>query len=356
MVAPSNPEKVALLGNEGAAPARATGGWARVLAGAATLGTMAVAATLATHPGLASTLGAGLALPPVPSTGDLSATSVRPVAGMGSGPARTQEVEVSTADPVVAVASLGAYPTFIYHVNGFGCKLSSAPYVDGRNDLDALSTLAQSEDVRIVYLSNPDNPTGTWYSTGALSRFIDTLPDHCVFILDEAYTEFAPEEATPPIQPIHPRVIRMRTFSKAHGLAGARIGYAICSAEIASGFDKIRLHFGVNRIAQVGALASLGDTEFIAAVIASVETGRQEYEALGKELGLATLPSATNFVTFDAGEASRADAILERLVEQRVFIRKPRVEALDRYFRVTVGRADERALFAERLKEILRST
>ena len=88
MVAPPNPEKVALLGNEGAAPARATGGWARVLAGAATLGTMAVAATLATHPGLASTLGAGLALPPVPSTGDLSATSVRPVAGMGSGPAR----------------------------------------------------------------------------------------------------------------------------------------------------------------------------------------------------------------------------------------------------------------------------
>jgi hypothetical protein len=110
MVAPPNPEKVALLGNEGAAPARATGGWARVLGGAATLGTMAVAATLATHPGLASTLGAGLALPPVPSTGDLSATSVRPVAGMGSGPARTQEVEVSTADPVVAVASLGRSP------------------------------------------------------------------------------------------------------------------------------------------------------------------------------------------------------------------------------------------------------
>ena len=80
-----------------------------MLGGAATLGTMAVAATLATHPGLASTLGAG-ALPPVPSTGDLSATSVRPVAGMGSGPARTQEVEVSTADPVVAVASLGRSP------------------------------------------------------------------------------------------------------------------------------------------------------------------------------------------------------------------------------------------------------
>jgi histidinol-phosphate aminotransferase len=255
----------------------------------------------------------------------------------------------------VAVASIGAYPTFIYHVDGFGCRPSSAPYRAGRNDLVALSELAQSKEVRIVYLSNPDNPTGTWYSTPELSSFIGSLPDHCIFILDEAYTEFAPEDATPPILPIHPRVIRMRTFSKAHGLAGARVGYAICSSEIASGFDKIRLHFGVNRIAQVGALASLGDTEFIADVISKVEKGRRDYEALGRDLGLPTLPSATNFVTFDAGNASRADTILERLVAQRVFIRKPRVEALDQYFRVTVGRPEERAILAERLRDIVGS-
>ena len=255
----------------------------------------------------------------------------------------------------VAVASIGAYPTFIYHVDGFGCRLSAAPYRDGQNDLGALSELAQSEDVRIVYLSNPDSPTGTWYSTPELSSFIGSLPDHCIFILDEAYAEFAPEDTAPPILPIHPRVIRMRTFSKAHGLAGARVGYAICSSEIPSGFDKIRLHFGVNRIAQAGALASLGDTEFIADVISTVEEGRLEYEALGKDLGLPTLPSATNFVTFDAENASRADTILERLVAQRVFIRKPRVEALDQYFRVTVGRPEERAVFAERLRNIVGS-
>ena len=256
----------------------------------------------------------------------------------------------------IAVASLGAYPTFIYHVNGFGCRLSSAPYRDGRNDLEALADLAQHPDVRLVYLSNPDNPTGTWHKASEIRQLIQALPKHCVFILDEAYTEFAPDDATPDIHPIHPRTMRMRTFSKAHGMAGARVGYAICPAAITSGFDKIRLHFGVNRIAQVGAAASLTHTAFVSDVVKQVETGRDAYVSLAADLGLLTLPSATNFVTFDAGSAERADAILERLIENRVFVRKPRVEPLDRYFRVTVGRKDERGVFAERLREIVKRT
>jgi histidinol-phosphate aminotransferase len=254
-----------------------------------------------------------------------------------------------------AVASLGAYPTFIYHLNGFGCRFSSAPYIDGRNDLDALSELAQAPDVRIVYLSNPDNPTGTWFSGSNITSFVNALPDHCIVILDEAYTEFAPEDAAPPIHPIHPRVIRMRTFSKAHGLAGARVGYAICSSEIATGFDKIRLHFGVNRIAQVGALASLGDPDFVTSVVSQVAEGRNDYALLGEEVGLPTLPSATNFVTFDAGTAGRADSILNGLINQRVFVRKPRAAPLDQYFRVTVGRSEERTIFADHLRAILKS-
>ena len=255
----------------------------------------------------------------------------------------------------VAVASLGAYPTFIYHLDGFGCRLQSTPYRDGHNDLDALSRLAQTPDVRIIYLSNPDNPTGTWHTTADITRFIETLPDHCIFILDEAYAEFAPKDALPPIHPLHPRTIRMRTFSKAHGLAGARVGYAICPPEIATGFDKIRLHFGVNRIAQIGATASLGDKQFISDVVRRVSEGRRQYVALGEELDLPTLPSATNFVTFDAGSVDRADRIVDRLIEQRVFVRKPRVAPLDRCFRVTVGRPDERAIFSDRLRGILKT-
>ena len=240
-------------------------------------------------------------------------------------------------------------------MHGFGCGLSSAAYHDGANDLDALVDLAQSPNVRVVYLANPDNPTGTWHSAADIQAFAANLPDHCVFILDEAYAEFAPEDALPPIHPIHPRVIRMRTFSKAHGMAGARVGYAICSSEISNGLDKIRLHFGVNRIAQVGAAASLTDQDFVKDVVTRVEEGRHDYVALGEELGLPTLTSATNFVTFDSGSGERADAILDRLIERRVFVRKPRVEPLDRYFRVTVGRPEERAVFAERLREIVRA-
>jgi len=253
------------------------------------------------------------------------------------------------------VASLGAYPTFVYHVDGFGGRLLSTAYTDGTNNLDSLSKLAQSQDVRLVYLSNPDNPTGTWLSASDISAFTDTLPEHCIFILDEAYAEFSPEHALPPIQPIHPRTIRMRTFSKAHGLAGARVGYAICSSAIAQGFDKIRLHFGVNKIAQVGALASLRDPAFVSDVVIKVSQGREEYAALGETLNLRTLPSATNFVTFDAGTADRADAILDKLIDQRVFVRKPRVQPLDRYFRVTVGHPDERAIVADRLTSIVSS-
>lgn len=255
----------------------------------------------------------------------------------------------------VAVASLGAYPTFVYHVNGFGCRLASAPYSDGRNDLDALADLAQSPDVRLVYLSNPDNPTGTWLSAADITAFADALPEHCVFILDEAYVEFAPPDAIPPLSPTHPRTIRMRTFSKAHGLAGARVGYAICPDDIAAAFDRIRLHFGVNRVAQAGARASLGDTDFVTDVVGKVAEGRSEYEALGVELGLPALPSATNFVSFDAGTAERADGIVDRLLDRGVFVRKPAADPIARTFRVTVGRPDERALFADRLRRIVAS-
>lgn len=253
-----------------------------------------------------------------------------------------------------AVASLGAYPTFVYHVHGFGCRMLSAPYVDGKNDLGALLDLARSDDVKVIYLSNPDNPTGTWHSAQEIEVLVAQLPEHCVLILDEAYAEFMPDDAIPPVCPIHPRVIRMRTFSKAHGMAGARVGYAICSEEVGTGLDKIRLHFGVNRIAQVGAAASLTDQLFVNAVVKKVAEGRDEYVAVGQELDLPTLPSATNFVTFDAGTPKRADRILESLICNRVFVRKPKVAPLDRYFRVTVGHPDERAVFAERLRDIVR--
>lgn len=263
-------------------------------------------------------------------------------------------VRVFLSPGTVGVASLGAYAVFNYHIAGYGATSRTVPYQEnGYNDLDGLVKLAHEVKATVVYLANPDNPAGTWYSAEDIRVFLDKLPDDCMCILDEAYVEFAPSGTAYPTDDMDPRLIQMRTFSKAHGLAGSRIGYSIASPEVIEAFDKVRLHFNVNRVAQAGALGALQDQEFVLAVIRKVAEGRKEYEALGKELGLPTLPSATNFVTFDAGTQLRAQAILDALAQHGVFIRKPGAPPLDRCFRVTVGTLDERRAFAEILPLVI---
>jgi histidinol-phosphate aminotransferase len=135
-------------------------------------------------------------------------------------------------------------------------------------------------------------------------------------------------------------------------MAGLRVGYAIAPAETNAAFDKVRLHFGVNRVAQAGAIASLQDTAYIESVVAEVAEGRQDYSRLATELGLTSLASATNFVSIDVGSQRRARALLEALADEDVFIRMPGAPPLDRCIRVTVGTPAQRAEFAEILRRI----
>src|SRR5260370_42024379 len=113
-----------------------------------------------------------------------------------------------------AVMSLGAYPTFAYQVAAYGGVLERPPYLADRNDPAALAAAARRTGARLVYLSNPDNPTGSWISGAAIEALIDDLPPETVLVLDEAYAEFAPAGAMPAIAPDDPRGIRLRTFSK----------------------------------------------------------------------------------------------------------------------------------------------
>ncbi|HWZ42535.1 MAG TPA: aminotransferase class I/II-fold pyridoxal phosphate-dependent enzyme [Candidatus Saccharimonadales bacterium] len=242
---------------------------------------------------------------------------------------------VETGTPVVT--SLGAYPTFDYHVAGYGGKIHYVPYRNDHNDLEALAEMAQRVDARLVYLANPDNPTGTWYNAASLKEFLDRLPGGCLLILDEAYLEFVLQPDGPAVDAGDPRVICMRTFSKAHGMAGARIGYAIAAPQIVTAFDKVRNHFGVNLFGQVGALASLEDPEFIEQVHALVEHGRQDYYSLARELGLRAIPSSANFVALDLGSEAAALSLLKTLMERDVFVRRPGAPPLNRLIRVTVG-------------------
>ena len=250
-------------------------------------------------------------------------------------------------------ASLGCYPTFVYHVDGFGGRLETVPYRNDRNDLAALTDLAARTKASILYLANPDNPTGSYFGSNAVGDLLDRLPPGCLFVLDEAYLDFVPPDTVLPVDVDDPRLIRVRTFSKAHGMAGARVGYAIAHRDIIRTFDKVRLHFGVSLVAQAGALASLRDPAFVASVVKAVEAGREGYRELAEDVGISSLPSQTNFVAFDFGTDERAGAVMNTLIERGVFLRKPAAPGLDRLVRVTVGTPEDRAVFSELFRDVM---
>lgn len=251
------------------------------------------------------------------------------------------------------VTSDGAYPTFNYHIAGFGGRRIAVPYNDDFEDPDALIQAAREYNAPLVYISNPDNPMGTWLAARTISRFIAELPETTLIILDEAYADFAPSDSIPAIDTSDPRVLRMRTFSKAHGLAGLRIGYVIANRAVIVALGKIRNHFGVNRLAQVAAMASLADSNFAKHVRASVNEGRADYMRMAEIWGLRPLPSATNFVTIDVGGAERAVSVLKALERHGIFIRMPGVAPLNRCIRLSIGRPEERALLEETMPQVL---
>lgn len=252
------------------------------------------------------------------------------------------------------VTSDGAYPTFNYHVAGYGGRLHKVPYRDDREDPEALLAKAAETGAKLVYLANPDNPMGSWHDGATVAAMIEALPAGTLLVLDEAYLEFAPAGTAPPLDPDDPRVIRMRTFSKAHGMAGARVGYAIGAVPLISAFDKVRNHFGMCRISQVGALAALEDTAWLAEVQTRVAAARERIANIARENGLAPLPSATNFVGIDCGEdGSFARRVLEELATRDVFVRMPFVAPGNRCIRVSTGPEAELAVFAEALPEAL---
>jgi histidinol-phosphate aminotransferase len=128
------------------------------------------------------------------------------------------------------VSSLGGYPTFNYHVAGYGARLVTVPYRNDHEDLESLTDTIRREQPAMAYLANPDNPMGTWWPAGDVQRFIEAMPETTMLILDEAYCETAPASALPALDTGRPNVLRMRTFSKAYGMAGMRCGYVIGEA------------------------------------------------------------------------------------------------------------------------------
>lgn len=248
------------------------------------------------------------------------------------------------------VTSDGAYPTFNYHVAGFGGVLHKVPYNADYEDPPALVARAADVGAKLIYLANPDNPMGSWHDAATIRAAIDAVPAGALLVLDEAYVDFAPEGTAPPLDPADPRVIRMRTFSKAYGMAGARVGYAVGHADLIDAFNRIRNHFGMARISQAGALAALHDPDWLAEVVARTDAARTRIAAIAAGNGLAALPSATNFVAVDCGgDGDFARLVLNGLIARDIFVRMPFAAPQNRCIRVGCGTGAELDLFAAAL-------
>jgi len=259
-----------------------------------------------------------------------------------------------TVDPGSAVVtSDGTYPTFNFHVAGAGGRLVRIPYRSDRQDLAALVDAARRENARILYVCNPDNPMGSFWGADALRELIAALPGDVLLCLDEAYCDTAPGERLP-IDADNGQVLRFRTFSKAYGLAGARIGYCIGEARLIAAFEKVRNHYGINRVGQIGALAALADQAYLADTVGRIARAREMIATIARENGLQPLPSGANFVTVDCGrDGTFARCVLQGLLDRDVFVRMPGVAPLDRCIRISCGRDEDLAVLATELPEAL---
>ena len=259
---------------------------------------------------------------------------------------------VGRSDTVVT--SDGAYPTFNYHVAGFGGALHKVPYQGDFEDPSALFAKAAEINAKLVYIANPDNPMGTQIDGAVLTKALDDLPAGCLLILDEAYIDTAPAGSAPEIAINDPRVIRMRTFSKAYGLAGARVGYALGAPDLIEAFHKVRNHFGMSRISLAGAVAALADQDHLTETLAKIETSRDRIAAIAVAHGLVPIPSATNFVAVDCGQdGAFAARILDGLIAEGIFVRMPFVAPQNRCIRVSCGTDDLMDLFETALPKAL---
>lgn len=221
------------------------------------------------------------------------------------------------------------------------------------HDLGAMAALVDA-DTRVVFVANPNNPTGTRVAREPLRRFLEGLPDHVVAVVDEAYSEYVEETDFPDATEWlgdFPNLVVTRTFSKIHGLAGLRCGYAISSPVIADLLNRVRHPFNVNTVSLAAAAAALDDTDFVAESVAMNREGLVRLDAGLRELGLTPIPSVANFVTVDVNRP--AGPVYESLLERGVIVRPIAGYELPNHLRITVGTEAENRHLLEALSGVL---
>lgn len=221
------------------------------------------------------------------------------------------------------------------------------------HDLDAMAA-AITDDVRLVFVANPNNPTGTWVEKEPLRRFLEKVPLHCIAVLDEAYTEYVEDgrfESPKALLEDFPNLIVTRTFSKAWGLAGLRVGYGLSSPAIADLLNRVRQPFNVNSVALAAAEAALADNDHLLQSRAVNEAGLVQWKAACDKLGLAYLPSLGNFLAINVQQDGQA--LFDVLLRKGVITRTVGVYGMPEWLRVSIGTAEQNDFAIKALQEAL---
>lgn len=250
-----------------------------------------------------------------------------------------------------------AEPTFlIYRIAAqvAGVRVRAVPLRSFRYDLPAMRR-AVSGRTKLVFVANPDNPTGTYQTRAELETFLSDLPERTVLFLDQAYAECVEAPDYPEGRDYLERhaVIVTRTFSKAYGLSGIRVGYGLAPRQLADALHRVREPFNVNRLAQVAAAAALDDAEHLEATRRLLTEQKPVLYSALRELAFEPIPSAANFILFRAG--ARAGRIAEALLRRGIIVRHMKAWKLPEHIRVTVGTPEENAAFIQALKEVAKT-
>ena len=251
-----------------------------------------------------------------------------------------------------AVMSQYAFTVYPLATIATGAMPIVVPAHDYGHDLAAMRA-AILPDTRIVWIANPNNPTGTFLSYLALHEFLAGVPAGVIVVLDEAYTEYLlPQERVDSVRWVEefPNLVIVRTFSKIYGLAGLRVGYAVASAEVADLMNRVRQPFNVSNLGLVGAIAAIKDYSFIAQSFELNRQGMQQLVAGIKRLGLAHIPSHGNFVTIEVADAV---TINQKLLKQGFIVRPLGGYDMPHHLRVTIGREAENRRFLDALEKAL---
>ena len=244
---------------------------------------------------------------------------------------------VSSNDEVIF--SQYAFAVYPLVTQAIGAKAVIAPASDFGHDLDAMTTLI-SEQTKLIFIANPNNPTGTALAPQQIEIFLKKVPESVIVVLDEAYVEYTTQQFnTVAWLAGYPNLVITRTFSKAYGLAALRVGYSLSSPEIADCLNRIRQPFNVNSLALVAAVAALADKDYVEQSRQLNEAGLKQYVTGFEQLGLTYIPSKGNFITVDVKR--NADSIYQSLLQQGVIVRPIANYGLPQHLRISVGLGEE---------------